>query len=263
MLGRRYLSAIGVLTLALSVGAPLQAEHVPTSPTGGLEVEGFARLFLEAGDFDLFGEALGRWGTDSAVDLPYRSLTLGSYYRVHENVKVGAFYRMQASALHDDDWIALGGGEWAWRDVGSRYEHELMLDLSPRLLLDFLPGESWVFMLKNRYMVNFTVGHQSVMTRPTLTYFFLRERQPLFNISAAYALYFPLNFSDALLYQHWPYLELLYHFSPEIKLDLRLSRRVVTWTDSADFQEAHPEADYSHSYTPLSLGVGAIFMLEP
>lgn len=262
-LSRRAAARALVAFLALLWGAPLLfAGHLPSAPDAELEVEAFTRYFVDLDRFEPYLELAGRWKNDGAAELDYQALRVGSYYRLMDNVKVGAFYRMKAGVRHDDDWVESGGG-WEWRDAQSRYEHELIVDVSPRFLLEFLPGRSWVFMLKSRYMANASYGLHSVMLRPGLTYFWMRGREPLLNISAAYAFYIPLNFSDVPLYQQWPYLELLYHASERIKLDARISRRSITWTDSKDFRELFPNESYELSYKPFSLGLGVIFTIEP
>lgn len=84
----------------------LHAEHIaPTAPADrATEYEANLRTFLKQGRFNYFGELKGRW-EDSNQQFRYRSLTLGPYYRAYKNLKVGAFYRLQQGARHDDDWV--------------------------------------------------------------------------------------------------------------------------------------------------------------
>ena len=75
-------------------------------------------------------------------------------------------------------------------------------------------------MLKNRYFFNTWNLQQTLMVRPGLTYIHLRDREPVFNLGLQYGLYFPLNFSDALIYEHDPYLSFIYHLNEQVKLEL-------------------------------------------
>lgn len=81
-----------------------------------------------------------RW-EDEPTQFRYRSLTAGSYYRLSKHIKVGAFYRLQMGALHDDDWVFIDPG-WNWDDTRGRFEHLFILDFSPRFQLNFLPGRN-------------------------------------------------------------------------------------------------------------------------
>ena len=126
------------------------------------------------------------------------------------------------------DWL------WEWRDTSDRLEQVLILDVSPRFLLPFLPGRDWVLQVKSRYLLNFWNLQHSLLLRPELTWFRIVDRRPVLNLSLAYGLYFPLNFGETLIYEHGPYLALLYHVSPAIQLELSASYPVRIWTTSPD-----------------------------
>ncbi|MFP4012239.1 MAG: hypothetical protein ACLFUM_11090 [Spirochaetaceae bacterium] len=251
--------ALAAATL-LPVAGELSAEHVPSTPDGELEVEAVSRVFVKLDRLEPMLEAVGRFEGED-LDFRYRAVTAGGYYRVHRNVKVGAFYRLQAGARHDDDWV-LRDGDWEWRETSSRAEHVLLGDVTPRLLLDFLPGESWVFALKNRYFLNTFNAHQTLLTRPQLTYFLLRAREPVVNVSVAYGLYWALDFSDQALYRHSPYLEVLYHATDAVKLTAGFTRNTVHWSSSEDVAEAGA-TDYSVDGTSWLLTAGLIFRVDP
>jgi hypothetical protein len=237
----------------LQVTALVYADHIPQPPEGGADVENHVRIFLTDGRLTPAAELLGRWDDRG---LGYRSLTLGGYYRASRNVKIGAFYRVQQGVLHDDDWIDLNPG-WGWRDTRDRTEHLFLLDFSPRFLLDFLPGRSWVLMLKNRYLYNTFNAQQTLEIRPGITYFLLRGREPFFNFSAQYALYVPLNFGSSFTYERYPYVNVLYHASPIVKADFSAAYRTVTWSTSEDAAESGG-AGYSVDSHALVLGLGVI-----
>ncbi|HET6486076.1 MAG TPA: hypothetical protein VFH83_06630, partial [Spirochaetia bacterium] len=129
-----------VLCLA---SAGVMAQNVPVAPSGVVEYQGRTQVVVTIDNLDLLAEGLGRLEPlDGHTGFGYRSVTVGGYYRVIPNLKLGAFYRLQAGARHDDDWIQTGPNpdDWGWQDTTSRWENVLMLDASPRFLLSFLPG---------------------------------------------------------------------------------------------------------------------------
>jgi len=221
-----------LLVCFVSAASLAQADHIPVAPSGVVEFQGRSALLLDLGRLDPLVELEGRI-EDVDHELRYRALTAGSYLRLLKNLKIGAFYRLQQGARHDDDWIDLNPG-WEWIDSRKRTEQVLILDASPRFLLDFLPGKSWIISVKNRYLYNTFNSQHSIMVRPGLTYFLMRNREPLLNFSLNYGFYFPLNFGSTLLYEHEPYLSVLYHLSENLKLELTGAYRTVTWNSSAD-----------------------------
>jgi hypothetical protein len=244
-----------MLVLVLSAALPVTAfaEHVPTARSGEVDYQFRINIAKDYGELEPMAELTGRIEEN---DYRYTSATLGGYYRVHRNLKLGAFYRLQSGARHDDDWIDTNPG-WEWRDTMDRLEQVLILDASPRFLLDSLPGENWVFMLKNRYFYNTWNRQQSLMVRPGLTYVHLRDREPVFNLGLQYGFYFPLNFSDALIYEHDPYLSFIYHLNTRVKLELFGAYRTRVWTSSEDIAAAG-EGDYEVSDRVIILGTGLV-----
>mgnify|MGYP003932449013 CR=1 FL=1 len=250
---RAFLTTLLILTAAATAGAA----HLPLIPETGFEIHTHGRLFYSPGEFDVMAEYVGRF-EDVDREFRYQSLTLGSYYRLLRNLKVGAFYRLQFGARHDDDWIA-DGVDWFWVDAARRAEHLAILDATPRFLLDFLPGESWVASLKARYEYNFTNAQQTLLVRPGLTWFWVRSREPVLNVSTQYTAYFSLNFGDEPWYRHGPYVNLLYHLSPNVQIDASLSRQWIYWSESADFVADHPAESYTNNvYSPWLVDVGMI-----
>ncbi len=257
---KRSLILAGVLA-ALAAG-PVFASHIPVFPQGLLELDGRLAAILTTRHFDPLLELQGRL-EDANHQFRYRALTAGSYLRLHRNLKVGAFYRLQAGARHDDDWIAVSTGTgWAWRDTRSRLEQVLILDVSPRFLLDFLPGRNWVLMLKGRYQFNTFNLHHSILAQPTLTYFLMHEREPLLNFSLSYGLYFPLNFGSTLIYEHSPYAQLLYHLTRTVKLELTGAYRTVLWSTSRDVR-VNTGATYTLPQHTFVLGLGVLLTFSP
>lgn len=252
------------LVFALSIiGAvsskQLLADHTPTVSSGVVELEGNVRLFVKYNNFTPLLGFEGRW-EDENLEFRYHSLTVGSYYRAHKNIKVGAFYRLQRGARYDDDWIDLNPG-WEWQDTNNRNEHVLILDFSPRFQLDFLPGKNWVFMLKNRYLFNTFNNQHTIKVRPGLTYFLIIDRSPLLNFSANYDFYIPLNYGETFLYGQWPYFDVLYHATEQIKINLSAAYKNIAWSTSQDVKAAG-ESSYTVRYKAIVFRAGLIFYLN-
>ncbi|MGA2478957.1 MAG: hypothetical protein ABSG63_09455 [Spirochaetia bacterium] len=221
----------------LAAAAAAVADHIPVPPDGALTFQARTALIANFGNADLVAELLGGQESVNQALQFHESLTLGGYYRVLKNLKLGAFYRLQAGVHHDDDWVTNASPPpgFVWQDTSTRFEHLLMLDASPRFLLDFLPGRDWVFMLKGRFIYNASYENQmSLMARPELTWFWIQDRVPILNVSLSYELYFPLNFGTTLLYQSYPYLSLLWHATPEVGIELGGAWKSTTWSPSQD-----------------------------
>ena len=236
----------------------VQADHIPAFTPGQVQFQSRLAALWGLGAFDPMLEIQGRF-QGTSFDFQYAALTVGSYFRPLRNLKVGAFYRLQAGARHDDDWVNLDPG-WAWIDSSTRLEHVLILDFSPRFQLKFLPGQNWVFMLKSRYLLNTFNMQHSVLVRPGLTYFLMHNRAPLFNFTLNFDLYFPLNFGNTLLYGYWPYLNILYHIGPTVKLELSGTYKTETWSASQDLIDAG-EPDWTGTRQSWVFGVGKVLTL--
>ncbi len=225
---------VSVLTvlifLILSVLPASASHHEPEAEDITFEYGGRAALVYDIGDFNILGELqVYTQGSDF-----FKSLTLGAYYRLHQNIKLGLFYRFQAGARYDDDWISLGDGDWGWADTSDRWEHLLTADISPRFLMPFLPGRNYVLTLRTRYTYNFFNQQQKILFKPDITWFLIIDRQPVLNASVGYGLYFPLNFGDTLVYEHGPYLNVMYHLSDLIKIELSGEYSTIFWSTSED-----------------------------
>jgi hypothetical protein len=227
----RVLLIAAIVTVLVTFGVP--AEHIPAASGGVVEFESRTSLLMDLGRFDPLVELEGRF-EDTDLEFRYRSITAGTYLRLLKNLKAGAFYRIQQGARHDDDWIELSGGGWEWADSRSRTEQVLILDVTPRFLFAFLPGKNWVFAVKSRYQYNTYNGQHSLLVRPGLTYFLLRSREPVLSLSLNYGFYIPLNFGETFLYEHEPYLSLLYHLNRNVKLELTGAYKTVIWSTSDD-----------------------------
>jgi hypothetical protein len=250
---------VGFIALILISGAMIaSADHIPIAPTAPIGLEPIGRIIASAGPFNPYLELTGTWN-NPGPGLGYRSMTAGSYYRVVPNLKVGAFYRLQSGARHNDDWVASGvaSPDWVWRDTSSRYEQLLILDASPRFLLP-APIVDSVLMVKTRWEYNFFNNEQSMMIRPGFTRFVLRDRQPLLEIAVAYAVYLSLPFGETLIYSYAPYLELLYHLSPGLQLSIGVTAQTQVWTTSASVLAVSPDR-YAVSFPSVNLRAGLVY----
>ncbi len=249
---------IGLIILLIVFSAPqaVFSNHIPVTELG-VEFRGRTAFLPDYGIVDPFVELEGRL-QGSPQQFRYGALTMGSYFRVLKNLKVGVFWKLQQGVRHDDDWIA-SGADWIWRDTRGRFEHLLMLDVTPRFLLPFLPGENWVVSLKGRYIFNAFNLHHSIYLRPGLTFFLIRNRNPLLNVSLNYGVYFPLNFSESFIYEHEPYLTLLFHLTSRIKIETTAAFRTVMWSTSREVLESG-EGGYLIPDQSFVIGAGILFM---
>jgi hypothetical protein len=232
-----------VLAAALSVCAlaAANAQHLPGTaagtpiPQGQLELQSRAQLVAATGSWDVLAELSGMLYSPSAPLSTFESVTVGGYYRVIPNLKVGVLARLQAGARHDDDVIAVNPPtttDWVWNDTSQRLEGVLMADVSPRFQLGFLPTGNWVLLLKNRFEYNTWNGQMSFMTRPELTWFWIRDRDPFVNLSLSWEIYFPLNFGSTVVYQDYPYLTALWHATPEVGIEIAGAYKTTVWSTS-------------------------------
>ena len=245
-----------VLILLILTAMPGISEHIPSARTGEFDYQFRINLAKDYGSLEPVAEVSGRI---EEGEFRYRSLLAGAYYRFHKNLKAGGFYTLLAGARHDDDWVG-DPSRWWWEKTTDRPEQLLSLDVSPRFLLASLPGENWVFMLKNRYIFNTYNGHQTLMVRPGLTYVHIQDREPIFNIGFHYGVYLPLNFSEVLIYEHDPYVNLIYHVNRRVKLELFGAWRFRTWSTSEDVSDAG-ESGYRVQDRVFVLGTGLIVRL--
>ena len=249
-----------VLQAVLLENYVLAGNHVPSPPVSPfIEAEGNVRILYKLNPFNFLGEFKQRIEGDD-FNFRYRSLTLGTYYRIMKNLKIGAFYRFQQGARHDNDWIE-DATDWVWASTETRSEHLALFDITPRVKLDFMPGKNWVFELKSRYSYNTYNSHHLLRIRPGLTYFWIDGLDPFMNFYLQYEVYIPLNYSTKVFYERWLYLGSLYHFNQIVKFGIFGSYREITWTNSAGFDKVYPGSEYEKTFRSIMLGINFVFVL--
>lgn len=251
-IAERAAGALALLAVALSAAAA----PVPPEPPRGraLEYEAAERLFARKGPLEPFGEALERWQFDGRH--PYQSLMLGSYARVERHLKLGAFYRLERGARHDDDWIRdAATKQWRWADTTSRPESSLVLDATPRAALPWLPGRTWTGSVKLRYEHDFFNGESVLRAAPELAWFWLDGLSPRATVFLRHEEAFPIGFGETTVWQRWTYLAALWHATPHLSLGPSVALRDEAWSTSTDYRSFKGEsASYRVLYRAWVLG---------
>lgn len=201
MLGRAAIASRATLLVFAFAAVAASSAHAQSSNLIGTRIH--ARVFYEIGSITPMLEYAGS-GELAAPAYVANGLLAGAYFRVHPNVKLGAFYGFE-------DW-----GSAAGSDTSASH---LVLDATPRLQLHFLPG-GWVAALKARYDYSFAAGSHTLLVRPGLTYFHIADYQIRFNVALSYKSAFILNEPGAPLYLRGPEANFRYHLTREIQADV-------------------------------------------
>jgi hypothetical protein len=255
-------SRAAALLLALA-GPAAAAVSVPEPPRGRqAEYETAQRLFLRFGEFQPMAEFGQRWQYDG--QRPYKSLTLGGYGRAHKHLKLGAFYRLQYGARHDDDWTSdpAGGPSWIWTDSTRRPEHVLLLDAFPRMNLTFLPGKAWIGSLKTRYERNFRFNEDMLHVQPELSFFWMDGLKPKATFFLRHETVWALNFGNRGVWQRWHYAAALWHPRPGLSFGPLAALREEVWSTSREFAARLPGRTYTTLYRAWVFGGTLVVHLD-
>lgn len=228
---RGLAAAVALLAAASLAGA---APVAPRADGRRPEYEASANLMGRVAILEPAAEVTERWQYDGL--LPYDALLLGSYARLERHLKVGAFYRLERGARHDDDFRPDAAKNWRWLDTSSRPESSLVLDATPRAALPFLPGKTWVGSVKMRYEHDFFNGQSLVRLEPELAWFWMNGLAPRATIFLRHEVALPLNFGQTTVWQRWYYLAGLWHARPWLSLGPSVALREETWSTSAAFR---------------------------
>lgn len=244
-------SLSAALALASAVAA---APPAPPAPRGRpAEYEGAVRGFARSGSWQPMAELIGRLQFEGRQ--PARDLTLGSYYRSADWLKLGSFLRLQAGVRHDDDWISPKPGTWLWRDSRDRTEPVLVLDATPRVRL----GGSWLGALKIRFEQNFFSGHEVLRLEPELSWFWLNGLKPVAHVALRYEADLSLNFGNRLLGGQWVYISTLWHGPGGLVIGPHAALREGFFSTSTAFKSASGGGTYLVRWKSLVLGFDALW----
>jgi len=189
--------------------------------------------------------------------------TLGSYFNILPNIMIGGFYRYAVGERHRNDWTSAGWltdrWDWFWLNTNNRPEHAAIGDVTWRQKLPFLPGENWVFELKNRLHYTWyndsrygerdnwgrhstAVAETKYVLRPGLQYFWLDGDRPFMTFFLQYEAHFALNFGTRTLAESWGYFGFFYHVTEEVALGLNIARAQWWWSESDSLRNVRPVA---------------------
>lgn len=190
--------------------------------------------------------------------------TLGSYVNLFPNLMLGGFYRYAQGERHRNDWTSSGwtGGsawDWFWLNTNNRPEHAAIGDVTWRQTLNFLPGENWVFELKNRFHYSWysddryeakdnwgkhsgNVAETKYVIRPGLQYFWLNGDKPFMTFFLQYEAHFAINFGTRSLVEQWGYFGFFYHVTEEVALGFNIARAQWWWSESDSIRNIRPAA---------------------
>ncbi len=190
--------------------------------------------------------------------------TLGSYFNLTPNFMVGGFYRYAQGERHRNDWVSAGWTapekwDWFWLNTNNRAEQAAIGDVTWRQKLPFLPGENWVFEIKNRLHYTWysdsryedrdnwgrhsaNVAETKYVLRPGLQYFWLDGDKPFMTFFLQYEAHFALNFGTRTLVESWGYLGFFYHVSEEVSIGLNIARAQWWWSESDSLRNVRPAA---------------------
>ena len=240
---------------AFLVFAELSAFAVPPAPPtipSGVEPAVTLRFFYNREALSYFGEATAGTETDHRVE---KSVTLGGYYSLVPNLKVGAFYRRAYGLRHDADWNP-SSGAWAWRDTQTRGEDFLILDATPRIQIE----ENWVAELKTRLLFDTFDGQETLTLRPGLTYFWLKNDEPFINFFLQFEAFHPFNYGVQSFVEKWLYLGGLYHVSKSADFGAYTAFGWETWGSTSAYL-SRGGAPYVLTAQSTVLGAVAVFHL--
>jgi hypothetical protein len=237
----------------LANAAPVAPGSIPS----GVEPEINLRLFLNHEPFSFYTEITGSSETDHRV---FKEVILGSYFQLWDQLRVGFFYRRAYGIRHDEDWVSVSG-RWGWRDSNTRGEDFLILDMTPRVSLDFMGGENFVAELKTRF-INNTYNHdQTLFVRPGLTYFWLKDDQAFMNFFLQYEMQFALNYGIQSVNERWLYLGALYKACSNFDLGIYNALKWETWGSYADYLNRGGSA-YNTTTMTYVIGLLGIFHFD-
>lgn len=247
-----------IFTFIFSFAVLTWGSHVPGSKNSGTDLELTTRIMYVNKNWTTLFEASV---VNQFEEQQYRSILLGQYYRFHPNIRTGLFYKRQSGFRHDEDWVTDPVTEWKWKNTNNRHEDLVILDLSPKFLLSFLPGEDWSFEFKTRFEHNFFNSDQNLRLMPTLTYHWILEEKPFLNFYIQQEQAMPLNYSSVKPNEEWLYFGMLYGLDSNWQLGMNYSQKTLSWKNTPEFEKS-TGATYTSSNTGSSVGLLVIYKIE-
>lgn len=248
---------IGSLLLLLGLAGTAAAQPTATVARGRpVEWEAALRAFGKNGRWEPMAELVGRLQFEGRK--PSRSLMLGTYRKNAAWLKTGAFVRFQAGMRHDDDWVKSPRGFWEWRDTEDRTEPVLVLDVSPRVKLSWLPGGNWLGLLKTRYEHNAFNGQNMVKLQPELSWFWMRGLEPKAHFALRYEADLALGFGSRRLREQWVYGSVLWHRPSGLVVGPTAALREGVFETSSHFASFSRGRSYSAKWRSCVLGFTAV-----
>lgn len=196
---------------------------------------------------------------------------LGTYYNILPQIMLGGFYRYGMGERHRNDWVGSGWNQavgtsntwdWFWLNTNNRSEQSVVGDITLRQKLPFMPGENWVFELKNR--IHYTwytddryasrdnwgqgsanVAETKYVLRPGLQYFWMDGDKPFMTFFLQYEAHFALNFGSRTLVESWGYFGFFYHITEEVAFGLNVARAQWWWSTSDSVSNIRSAEDCS------------------
>lgn len=244
-----------LLGLFLIYQSSAWANHFPADQDSGSDLEFTTRLFYIKEQWTHLAEISA---ANQFEDQNYRAVLLGSYFRFHENIRAGLFYKRQYGFRHNSDWVEDPIVAWKWKNTNDRGEDLAIVDLSPRFLLSFLPGTNWTLDLKTRFEYNVYNGNQNLRLIPTLTYYWIRKDRPFLNFYVQHEQTLPLSHESVTSGEEWLYFGLLYHLNPTWQVGLSASKKTMSWKSTPEFTEL-TGASYSTKNSGEAVGLLVIY----
>lgn len=247
-----------LLILTISLPAISQANHIPLDKSSGTDQAFTTRLFYLHKNWTALTEFTA---VNDFEAQQYRSILLGGYYRFGANFRGGLFYKKQYGFRHDEDWVQDPVVSWKWLNTNNRAENLVIADLSPKIMIPFLPGDAWSLDFKTRFEHNFFNGNQNLRLMPTLTYYWIRDDKAFLNFYFQLDQALALNHGRDLIPERWTYLGLLYNLNASWQFGISAARKTLSWSSTTDFKNLTGET-YSTSNTGYSAGLLIIYKFE-
>lgn len=200
-------------------------------------------------------------GTAAFVQQPWYAM-IGSYYNIFDFLMIGGFYSYGEGGRHRNDWISSGWNsastwDWFWLNTNNRVEQSAIADITLRKKIPFLPGDGWVFELKNRAIYTWytdarysnrdnwgastaNIAETQYVVRPGIQYFWLDGDRPFMTFFLQYEAHFALDFGTRTLVESWGYLGFLYNITEQVALGLNIARAEWWWSTSNSVQSIRP-----------------------